>query len=68
MSFLDLLHEHILLVEEKHNGRGGEVAVVADTVEQVETLMHSVLWGQKRVSATEMLHNNTKDVLHSRPN
>lgn len=43
MSFLDLLKEHVFLVEEEYNGGGGEVAVVADTVEQVQTLMHSVL-------------------------
>lgn len=43
MSFLDLLGEHIFLVEEEYNGGGGKVAVVADTVEQVQTLMHSVL-------------------------
>lgn len=44
MSFLDLLHEDVLLVEEEHDGRGGKVTVVTDAVEQVETLMHSVLW------------------------
>lgn len=44
MSFLDLLHENILLVEEQYDGRGGEVAMVTDAVEQVQTLMHSVLW------------------------
>lgn len=45
MSFLDLLNEHILLVEEEHNGGGCKVAVVADTVEQVQTLVHPVLRG-----------------------
>lgn len=35
MRLLDLLGENILLVEEEHDGRGGEVAVVADAVEQV---------------------------------
>lgn len=44
MSFLDLLQENILLVEEQYDGCGGEVAMVTDTVEQVKTLMHSVLW------------------------
>lgn len=43
MSFLDLLKEHILLVEEEYNGGGGKVAVVADTVEQVQTLVHPIL-------------------------
>ncbi len=43
MSFLDLLNKDIFLVEEKYNGGGGEVAVVADTVEQVQTFVHSVL-------------------------
>lgn len=42
MSFLDLLNEHIFLVEEEYNGGGGEVAVVADTVEQVQTFVHSI--------------------------
>lgn len=43
MSFLDLLNEHIFLVEEEHNGGGGEVAVVADTVKQVQAFVHSIL-------------------------
>lgn len=43
MGLLDLLNEDIFLVEEEHNGSSSEVAVVADTVEQVETLVHSVL-------------------------
>lgn len=46
MSFLDLLEEHIFLVEEEYNRGGGEVAVVADTVEQVQTLVHSILNGK----------------------
>lgn len=47
MSFLDLLNEHIFLVEEEYNGGGCKVAVVADTVEQVQTLVHSVLKEKK---------------------
>lgn len=43
VDFLDLLLEKIFLVEEKHNGSGGEEPVVADTVEEMETLMHAVL-------------------------
>lgn len=43
MSLLDLLKEHVLLVEEEYNGGGGEVAVVADTVEQVQTFVHTIL-------------------------
>lgn len=43
MSFLDLLEEHILLVEEEYNRGGGKVAVVADAVEQVQTLVHPIL-------------------------
>lgn len=43
MGLLDLLKEDIFLVEEEYNGSSSEVAVVADTVEQVETLVHSVL-------------------------
>lgn len=43
MSFLDLLNEHIFLVQEKYNGGGGEITVVADTVEQVQTFVHSIL-------------------------
>ncbi len=43
MSFLDLLKEHIFLVEEEYNGGGGEVAVVANAVKQVQTFVHSIL-------------------------
>ncbi len=43
VSFLDLLNEHVFLVEEEYDGGGGEVAVVADTVEQVQTFVHSIL-------------------------
>lgn len=49
VGFLDLLHEHVLLVEEEYNGSGGEVAVVADAVEQVQTLVHPVLSEIRRV-------------------
>lgn len=53
VSFLYLLGEHIFLVEEEYDGGGGKVAVVADTVEQVQTLVHSVLrqkmWGYYQV-------------------
>lgn len=49
VGFLDFLHEHVLLVEEEYDGGGGEVAVVADAVEQVQTFVHPVLrsegWG-----------------------
>lgn len=43
MGFLDLLSKHIFLVEEKYDGGGCKVAVIADTVEQVQALMHSIL-------------------------
>lgn len=43
VGFLDLLHKHVFLVEEEHDGGGGEVAVVADAVEQVQTFVHPVL-------------------------
>lgn len=43
MSFLDFLQEYVFLVEEEYDGGGGEVAVVADTVEQVQTFVHTVL-------------------------
>lgn len=49
MSFLDLLNEHIFLVEEEYDGGGGEVTVIADTVEQVQTLVHSILKDKKCV-------------------
>lgn len=48
MGLLDLLREHVLLVEEEDDGGGGEVAVVADAVEQVQTLVHSVLRRTKK--------------------
>jgi len=43
MGLLDLLQEDVLLVEEEDDGRGGEVAVVADAVEEVQALVHAVL-------------------------
>lgn len=43
VGFLDFLHEHVLLVQEEYDGGGGEVAVVADAVEQVQTFVHPVL-------------------------
>lgn len=43
MGLLDLLDEDILLVKEEYNGGGGEVTVIADAVEQMQTLMHPVL-------------------------
>ena len=43
MGFLDFLHKYVFLVEEEHNRGGGEVAVVADAVEQVQTFVHPVL-------------------------
>lgn len=43
MSLLDLLNEHVFLVEEEYNGGGGEIAVVADAVEQVQAFVHSIL-------------------------
>lgn len=44
MGLLDLLQKDILLVEEEDDGGGGKVAVVADAVEEVQALMHAVLW------------------------
>ena len=55
MSFLDLLNEHIFLVEEEYDGGGCEVAVVADTVEQVQTLVHSILKKQKCVPMRSLI-------------
>lgn len=43
VSLLDLLHEHVLLVEEEYDGGGCEVAVVADAVEQVQAFVHTIL-------------------------
>lgn len=43
MGLLNFLSEDIFLVEEEYNGSCSEVAMVADTVEQVEALVHSVL-------------------------
>lgn len=43
MSFLDLLNKHVFLVEEEYNGGCDKIAVVADTVEQMQTLVHSIL-------------------------
>lgn len=43
MDFLDLLFKEILLVEEKHDGGQCKESVVADAVEQMEGLVHTVL-------------------------
>lgn len=43
VGLFDLLDEDVFLVEEEYNGSSSEVAVVADTVEQVEALVHAVL-------------------------
>ena len=43
VRLLDLLQEDVLLVEEEDDRGGGEVAVVADAVEQLKAFMHSVL-------------------------
>lgn len=43
MSLLDLSLKNIFLVEEKNNGGGCKVPVVADAVEEVQALMHAVL-------------------------
>lgn len=42
-GFLDFVFENVCLVEEEHHGRGVEELVVADTVEQMEALMHAIL-------------------------
>ena len=44
VDFLDLLLKEIFLVEEEYNGCGGKESVIADTVEQVQTFVHTVLW------------------------
>lgn len=43
MSLLDLFLENVCLIEEKNNGSGSKVSVVADVVEQVQTLVHAIL-------------------------
>ena len=43
MNLLDLFLKDIPLVEEKHNGGCLKEPVVADTVEQMERLVHAVL-------------------------
>lgn len=53
VGLLDFLDEDIFLVEEEYNRGARKVAVVADTVEQVETLMHSVL-NQKNMRKRDM--------------
>lgn len=58
MSLLDLLGEDIFLVEEEYDGGGGEEPVVADTVEQVETLVHSVLH-EERITQMDYMHETS---------
>lgn len=43
MDFLDLFFKEILLVEKKHDGGQREESVVADTVEEMQRLVHAVL-------------------------
>lgn len=58
MSFLDLLNKHIFLVEEKYNRGGGKVAVVANAVEQVQTLVHSILKDTHVLSRGDVIQGN----------
>lgn len=67
VSLLDLLCEDIFLVEEEYDGGGCEVTVVANTVEQVKTLVHAVhfiiLHQHHVVSAEGSNENDTGDPL-----
>jgi len=63
VSFLDLLNEHVFLVEEEYNRGGCEVAVVADTVEQVQTLVHSILKGNESKSMAYVIWEITDTYL-----
>ena len=44
---LDLLLKQVLLVEEEDDGGVSEPLVVADGIEQLETLLHAVLEGRE---------------------
>lgn len=55
MGLLDLFCEDVFLVEEKYDGSCSEVTVVADTVKEVQTFMHSVLQGKKERGVLESL-------------
>lgn len=54
MDFLDLFFKEILLVEKKHDGGQREESVVADTVEEMQRLVHAVLqrWETTRFEFT----------------
>lgn len=54
VDLLDLLLKKILLVEEEYNGCGGKEPVIADTVEQVQTFVHTVLWRGRTKKADEL--------------
>ena len=41
--FLDLILKQVLLVEEQDDGGVGEPLVVADRIEQLQALLHSIL-------------------------
>lgn len=49
MDLLDLVLKEILLVKEQHNGSGSEKPVIANAVEEVEALVHAVLWREYSV-------------------
>lgn len=44
MHFGDFFLKEIFFIEKQDNGGGGEVLVIADTVEQVKAFVHSVLF------------------------
>lgn len=47
MHFGYFFLKEIFFIEKQHNGGGCKVLVIADTVEQVQALVHSVLLGIK---------------------
>lgn len=58
---LDLLSQQVLLVEEEDERGVGEPVVIADGVEQTQTLCHATLWEVYRQGEDKITATNTQE-------